>query len=870
MMHRLRQALDHFRKHTVPLAFGIPVLCLVCVIAVMSAGSGNTTITLVTVAFVAVALAIRLMVDTAHAKRKCREHRIELESTRSELAALSETAAKNQVEHQHFEAVLEASHDAIVNLTVDGIVTGWSVGAEHIYGYARGELLGVNYCLLFPNLHRQRSVELLAAVRNGDRIVDHETRHIRHDGSGVDVSLSILPVIDDAQNVIGMTAIARDITDRIQAECRLADNEERQRAILEAATDAIITIDEGGLIRSFNEAAEQIFGYDSNSIVGQSVGLLMPSPHSERHQSYLRKYMTTGRKRVIGTQQEFQARHGSGRTFPAEISISEAILNSERLFTGIIRDVSARKQAESAARQSEQRLELAIRGTSDGLWDWNIETNEVWFSPQFYALLGYKDGEFAPSFQAWESRLHPDEYTATMGALQGHLGFDQPYDVQYRLETKLGDYKWFRARGGCVRDEVGDAIRMAGSLQDISVHKQQAERLSEQDARLRQKQKLEAVGALAGGVAHEFNNLLQAILGFTRFAQEGLAESDARFQDLSQVLTAAERAASLTSQLLCFSRADSTEARPVNVGSAFEDLAKLLRSVIDERITVKIVSPDGSSCVMADQDELQQALLNMCVNARDAMPDGGELLIRHEDVTLDADYCDLYGVEKAGRYVRFTVSDTGVGMSPEQISRAFEPFYTTKDVGKGTGLGLAMVHGFVERHRGIISIYSEPDEGTTIQFSLPATDVAELPAEDDAFTAIGGTETVLVAEDEPLVQQVVERILTGAGYQVLLANDGEQAVEVFERHHGQIDLALLDVVMPKLTGRQVLEQIRQVDEELPTVFCTGYDPETSQASQFHQDELVLVQKPYDPNQLLSTVRNLLDRKTNETQARVLA
>jgi two-component system NtrC family sensor kinase len=386
--------------------------------------------------------------------------------------------------------------------------------------------------------------------------------------------------------------------------------------------------------------------------------------------------------------------------------------------------------------------------------------------------------------------------------------------------------------------------------------------LAEKDAALRHKQKLESIGSLAGGVAHEFNNLLQAMQGFTRFAQEGLDESDQSFQDLAQVLKAGDRAASLTSQLLCFSRADQFEPQSVMVQSILEDLGNLLKPVIGAQIAVSIESDDDSLHVFADPGGLQQVLLNLCVNARDAMPDGGRIMIQSRAASVPSPEDGPHGLSQFEQGVCFSVTDTGTGMTPDQLSRVFEPFFTTKEVGKGTGLGLAMVHGFVGQHGGLINVESTPNEGSTFHITLPGAEPAE------AATSVttpaswyGGGETLLIAEDEPMVRAVAERILTNAGYRVFTAENGQAAVDLFIEHEDSISLTLLDVVMPILTGRRAFEQIRRINPNAPVIFCTGSDPETSDAESFDRENLRLVQKPYDPDLLLQTVRDAISAST---------
>lgn len=758
-----------------------------------------------------------------------------------------------------YMAIVESSNDAIIGKDLQGIVTSWNAGAERIYGYSADEIVGKSILTIVPDDRHSEVAGFLESLAKRQPIRNHETQRVRRDGTTIEVSLSISPIVGSSGDVIGAATIARDISGRRESERRVVESEARHRAVFETAIDAIITINERGIVEAFNSAAEKSFGYSADEVIGRNINMLMPSPHRAQHDGYLARYLQTGEENVIGAGREVEARRKDGSLFPAELAVSVVHLDSRRLFTGFIRDLTARKRAEREVEDSEQRLNLAVRGTSDGLWDWDIATDEVWYSPRFVELLGFDDGEIEFRFSEWESRLHPDDRDETLAAVKRHLESDEAYDVEYRLKKKCGEWAWFRARGACVRNDEGWPVRMAGALQDISEHKRQSARLQEQDAKIQQKQKLEAVGSLAGGVAHEFNNLLQAIQGYTRFAQEGLDESEQRFQDLVQALKAADRAATLTSQLLCFSRADHYEAQPVEPDMLLDDLSKLLKPVIGERISVTITTKPDTPAVLADPAGLQQVLLNLCVNARDAMPDGGQLVVKAEAAKLSDGYCKLHGVDRPGKYVCFTVSDTGTGMSPEQADRIFEPFFTTKEVGKGTGLGLAMVHGFVERHDGLINVYSEPEEGTTFRIYIPLADECSMitPSDEPQITT-GGDELLLVAEDEPMVRAVAERILKNAGYRVLTAVDGREAVKLFVEHQDQISLTLLDVVMPNMTGRQAYEAIREIDPDARAIFCTGYDPETSQAESFQQDSLMLVQKPYDPDELLRGVRQMID------------
>jgi len=383
--------------------------------------------------------------------------------------------------------------------------------------------------------------------------------------------------------------------------------------------------------------------------------------------------------------------------------------------------------------------------------------------------------------------------------------------------------------------------------------------LREKDEQLRQSQKMEAVGCLAGGIAHEFNNLLQAIAGFTSCAMEGLDREDQRYQDLQQVRKAADRAATLTRQLLGFSRRQILDRKNVDANALVADLGKMIRPVIGERIDLDLRLGENVGVVHADAAELQQAVLNLCINARDAMPAGGKLLVKTEDTVLSEALTGSALQVGPGRCAVISVVDTGCGMAPEVKERIFEPFFTTKEVGQGTGLGLATVYGIVQQHEGAVCVRSEPGQGTTFEIYLPTVDeTSETNEAEPAVAGPGGTETILVAEDEPIVRNLTVRILEDAGYTVLTAHDGEEALRIFEEHGSDISLSVLDAVMPKISGPDVYLQIKEACPEAHVIFCSGYDPDTAKSDFIGQHSQCLIQKPFEPHVLLRTIREVLD------------
>ena len=383
--------------------------------------------------------------------------------------------------------------------------------------------------------------------------------------------------------------------------------------------------------------------------------------------------------------------------------------------------------------------------------------------------------------------------------------------------------------------------------------------LRKKDDQLRQSQKLEAVGALAGGIAHEFNNLLQAIGGYTRYAMEGLNPEEQPHQDLQNVLQAADRAKSLTRQLLSFSRRQTVERKHLDANQMVGDVTKMLRPLLGESIQLKVILGQDVGIVFADAGSFQQVLLNLCLNARDAMPSGGEIMVKTRGMSVTPEFAELYTDLKPGRYVELSVADTGHGMPASVREHIFEPFFTTKPIGKGTGLGLSVVYGIIQQHEGTIHVYSEPNHGTEFKIYLPTVETGvDAPVAGPALASFGGSETILVAEDDPMVRDIARRILEKAGYTVLLAADGDEALTMFSAHREEISVVLLDAIMPKLSGHDAYHCIKHECPEARVIFCSGYDPETAQSQFVAEEDLRMVQKPYDPGTLLRAVREVLD------------
>ncbi len=377
---------------------------------------------------------------------------------------------------------------------------------------------------------------------------------------------------------------------------------------------------------------------------------------------------------------------------------------------------------------------------------------------------------------------------------------------------------------------------------------------------LLQAQKMEAIGQLTGGIAHDFNNILTAIIGFGTLLK--MDEKDDLLRSyINHILTSAERAANLTRALLTFSRKQIINPKPVNLNDIIRRLEKLLSRLIGEDIELSIVITDKDLTVMADDGQIEQLLMNLATNAQHAMPEGGSLTIRTECVQLDYEFIKRHGFDKPGHYALLSIEDTGTGMDEKTRERIFEPFFTTKEIGKGTGLGLAMVYGIVKQHNGYINVYSEPDRGTIFRIYLP---LIKSPVEEEKEAIVPmierGTETVLVAEDDAQVRELIREILTEFGYTVLEAKDGEEAIQVFYENREKIQLLILDVIMPKRNGKEVYDEIKMERPDMEAIFVSGYDANIVYKKSIVKEGFDFIPKPILPDELLRKVRNVLDER----------
>jgi PAS domain S-box-containing protein len=642
-----------------------------------------------------------------------------------------------------------------------------------------------------------------------------------------------------------------------RAEHAVRNSEARKAAILNASLDAIITMDHEGLIRGWNLAAERIFGYPESTALGRPLAeLIIPTAVRQRLYQGLAHYLSTGHGPVLENRLEMLAVRADGNEFPAELTVTRIPVEGPAMFTGYLRDITARKQLEDQFHQSQARLQHVVASSPAVLFTLSVIDDQTpgiaWTSDNLSEMLGYSPAA-ALGQNWWLGNVHPEDRDQVVAQFQHDLLNHSRSTYEYRFRHGDGSYRWTRCELRVIRDAAGRPGEVVGSWTDIT------ERRHLED-QYRQAQKMDAFGQLAGGVAHDFNNLLTIINGYADILLDSLPPDDPNRALLSEIHKAGERSAGLTRQLLAFSRQQILAPRVLDLNVVVADTASMLRRVIGEDVRLSTTTAQGLWPVKADPGQIEQILLNLAVNARDAMPTGGKLTLETRNVQLDKDYAAQHPDVRPGPHVLLAVSDTGCGMTPVVRAKIFEPFFTTKEVGKGTGLGLATVYGIVKQSGGHVSVYSETGLGTTFKVYLPRTEPVggRVSGLSRVMVPIRGTETVLVVEDEAAVRALTRFILQQAGYTVLEAADGDDALRVATGYAGHIDLVVTDVVMPGMGGRKMAEAVRARHGGVRVLFVSGYTDDAVVRHGILHEGVSFLQKPFTPTSLTQKVREVLD------------
>jgi PAS domain S-box-containing protein len=761
----------------------------------------------------------------------------------------AETAVREA--HQFHRQIIDSAREGILVLDRDLRCIARNAYLEEMSGIPFAQAQGKTPWELVPELREYGVPDALERTLQGE-VVTLQDLPFHYPGRSAPVWMSptSTPLRNADGEIAGVIVILHDVTARRSAERALVESERRFDAFMQASPLVAWIKDIDGRYVYVNRAWEQVLQRPAGESLGLTVYDLVPGEIADRATREERSVLESGQP--ASTVEDVRLPGDPDRWWHVERFpfLSGA---GEWLVGGLAQDVTERRQAESALRESDQRFRDLAESIREVFWLTDPAKQLIlYISPAYETIWGRGVQELYQSPAGWLETIHQDdrERVRQAAATKQVLG---TYDEEYRIVRPDGSIRWIHDKAFPVRDADGRVSRIAGVAADVTVRRQL-------EAQLRQTQKMESVGILAGGVAHDFNNWLTVIFGCTDTLFDTVpAEGEARGM-VEDIRHAAEEAASLTRQLLAFSRQQVLDPKVLDLNLLVSGTEKMLRRLLGEDVVLTASLDPRLSRVKVDQGHMVQVLMNLAVNARDAMPTGGRLTIETFEHTADEEFIRFHPAPAPGRYVVLAMTDTGCGMPPEIRSRVFEPFFTTKGIGKGTGLGLAVVHGIIAQSGGYIDLYSEPGVGTTFKIGLPA--VAEPirgPAGGGAGADHRGTETILLVEDEDTVRRVAHTIMRRAGYTVHATGDGREALRILAREGNAIRLLVTDVIMPGMDGRQLAERVRAEQPSVKVLYTCGYTDDAVVRHGILQSEVPFLQKPYAPRDLLRKIRQVLDQ-----------
>ncbi|MGD1075143.1 MAG: PAS domain S-box protein [Thermodesulfovibrionales bacterium] len=683
-------------------------------------------------------------------------------------------------------------------------------------------------------------------IHRGERVCSFPGRGTQH----VEITASAVRNADG--EIIAGIEIIRNITERKQTEEKVKESEGMFKALAEKSLVGVYLVQDG-VFRYVNPRLAEVFGYAADELIDRrgpkDVVFAEDWPMVEENM----------RKRLSGETDSidylFRGLTKDGEILDLEGHGSLTLYKGRRSIIGTLLDITDRKRAEMAIRANERRYKCLIESVTDYIYTVFVEDGQptgTSHGPGCEAVTGYSTEDYDVDPYLWFRMIHQDDKDLVLEQAARILSGNSVLPVEHRIIHKDGSIRWVKNKPVSRYDEKGRLIAYEGLISDITERR----RLEDQ---LRQAQKMEAVGQLAGGIAHDFNNILTAIMGYANLLQMKINVDDPLNRYIAEILASSERAADLIQGILAFSRKQILNPKPVDINDVIEKMKELLSRTISEDIELEALLNDQTLTVMVDRGQMEQVLMNLCTNARDAMPTGGMLTIETASMEMTEEFVQNHGYGAKGRYARISVSDTGVGIDEETKRKIFEPFFTTKEVGKGTGLGLAVVYGIVKQHDGHINVYSEKGTGSTFRIYLPLLESAKIEKSGPAASLVpsGTGERILIAEDNRQVRDLTRHVLEEHGYKVVEAVDGDDAIGKFRESPDLIDLAILDVVMPKKGGKEAYEAMRRIRPDIKVFFVSGYPKNIVNSRGILEDDVEVILKPLIPKDLLRKVRQVL-------------
>ena len=724
-----------------------------------------------------------------------------------------------------------------------------------ILGYSVEELTGMNLSEL-TNKKEYKKFRKQEQLRKKDKSSIYETRLLRKDGSVVDLIINASPHKNIDGEIIGTVGVIIDITDKKEAERALKERERWLKDLIDKISAAIFIYNKNEILY-VNQTAEDLTGYSESELLKIDFEKLIHPDFFKQIKSRI-DYPEDMDK--LPQRLEFKIICKNGEEKWLDFTTGKIQWEGHPVRIGNAVDITNKKIIENDLRQNEKRLKMITENTSTLVSVANINGFFEYTNPTHQEILGYTSQELQKmnGFEILTPETRSKFYAFIQKGFKGEL--DKIRKLEYSVYDKSGNIHFLEGSIDSIRDEKGKLqkfIIIADDITQRKLHEKERENLEQQ---LQQAQKMESIGRLAGGVAHDLNNMLTPILGYSEILQNQLNANDDKIDLVNNIIYAGERAKKMVNQLLAFSRKQTLDVKPLNLNNVIKGFEKLLYRTIKENINIKLKLQSNLPRVEADIGQIEQVIMNMAVNAQDAMPDGGELIIETGVTTLDEEYTASHKNFSPGKYVFLNISDTGKGIDPNVKQHIFEPFFSTKGE-LGTGLGLATVYGIIKQHNGDINVYSEIGEGTTFRIYLPVITSDKKEQEKEVqphSTDIHGYETILLVEDNDQVRDLADKVLKNHGYTVITAKNGEEALSILNKNDKDIKLLLTDVVMPEMSGKELYRTAVKKHPGLKVIYMSGYTEDVIDYHGIAENKRNFIQKPFSVLKLSSRVREILD------------
>lgn len=784
---------------------------------------------------------ISVAIANAQLFKEIREQNIEMTSHIEEQNRVEQLLRDSE---ERYRELVEHSPTAIF-VHVNGHVQFVNHAAIVLFGASvSGELIGKKLMDLIHPEYREVAMQRMEKVYANYILPSTEQKYLRLDGSSIDVEISSIPFTFEGEPAAQV--IARDITERKHHEVALLESELRFRSLFENAKDAVfITDTKTGNIIDVNVEAEKLLKRPRNEIIGKHQTFIHPEELAADAEALFREQILTLGEHAV----ELNVIDSLGNRIPVEIKTSVVRLDDQRIIVqGIYRDISERKLAEEALRESEEKYRRLFEDSKDGIYITTIDGKIVDVNSSMMEILGFKSKNEMKQRNVKELYFYPTDRTKFIKEFETK---DYVKDFEVVLKKKDGSQAHVLITTVVIRDHSGKPVLFNGSMRDITDKKHL-------EYQLMQAQKMESIGTLAGGIAHDFNNLLAMILGTAELIKRHAKDNPAIQTYITRIIEASERGSSISKQLLLFSRPEQAELQPISIHSVIDQTVDFLTHFLPKTITVQREEENSSAIIMGDSGHLHQAVLNLSINARDAMPNGGVITIKARNVhgsTVKKNFPDADDHE----YVALSVQDTGSGMEEEVRQRIFEPFFSTKARGKGTGLGLAIVHGIVQLHQGFIDVASKKGIGTTFTMFFPSIAMETTGEQQlEKLMEQKNNGTILIVDDEEMLREILVESLRDEGYTLLAASDGIEALKLYAEHKDSVDLVITDLGMPNMGGEELFAKLQSMNSNVKVVVSSGFLDSSTRSELLRKGIKDVLTKPYKFDMIFSTVRRVIE------------